>query len=61
MLENDIGYLSLSEFAEVSYDQFRLQLNDLKEQGMKALIFDLRSNTGGDFDIEVKISDNFCP
>ena len=61
MLENDIGYLSLSEFAEVSYDQFRLQLNDLKEQGMKALIFDLRSNTGGDFDIAVKIADKFCP
>ncbi|MBQ7564422.1 MAG: S41 family peptidase [Lachnospiraceae bacterium] len=61
MLENDIGYLSLSEFAEVSYDQFRLQLNSLKEQGMKALIFDLRSNTGGDFDIAVKIADKFCP
>ena len=61
MLEDDIGYLSLSEFAEVSYDQFRLQLNQLKEQGMKALIFDLRSNTGGDFDVAVKIADKFCP
>ena len=61
MLEDDIGYLSLSEFAEVSYDQFRLQLNQLKEKGMKALIFDLRSNTGGDFDIAVKIADKFCP
>ncbi len=61
MLTDDIGYLSLSEFASVSYDQFRLQLNELKKQGMKALVFDLRSNTGGDFDIAVKIADKFCP
>ncbi|MCR4656295.1 MAG: S41 family peptidase [Lachnospiraceae bacterium] len=61
MISDDIGYLSLSEFASVSYDQFRLQLNDLMEQDMKALIFDLRSNTGGDFDIAVKIADKFCP
>lgn len=61
MLTDDIGYLSLSEFAAVSYDQFRLQLNDLKKKGMKGLIFDLRGNTGGDFDIAVKIADKFCP
>ncbi len=61
MLTDEIGYLSLTEFAEVSYDQFRLQLNDLSKQGMKALVFDLRSNTGGDFDIAVKIADKFCP
>ncbi len=61
MLDNNIGYISLTEFAAVSYDQFRLHLNELKDQGMKALIFDLRSNTGGDFDIAVKIADKFCP
>ena len=47
MLENDIGYIQLTEFDEVTIEQFNLAVEDLTAQGMKRLIFDLRDNGGG--------------
>lgn len=47
MLENNIGYIQLTEFDEVTVEQFNLAVEDLKAQGMKSLIFDLRDNGGG--------------
>lgn len=47
MLEDEIGYLAISEFKDPTYQQFHEALEDLKSQGMKGLIVDLRNNTGG--------------
>ena len=47
MKENQIGYIRVSEFDEVTYDQFKNALDDLENQGMKGLVIDLRSNPGG--------------
>lgn len=47
MLEDEIGYLAISEFKEPTYQQFHEALEDLKAQGMKGLVVDLRNNTGG--------------
>lgn len=47
MLENGIGYIQITEFDEVTEDQFAEALAECKGNGMKALILDLRSNPGG--------------
>lgn len=47
MLENNTGYIAVSEFTEATTDQFTDALNSLSDQGMETLIIDLRSNPGG--------------
>ena len=47
MLDDNIGYIAVSEFDVVTYDQYAEALEDLKEQGMNGLIVDLRNNPGG--------------
>lgn len=43
----DIGYIQIAEFSEGTYDEFVKALTDLQSQGMKAVIYDVRSNPGG--------------
>ena len=50
MKENQIGYIRVSEFDTVTYDQFKEALDDLEKQGMQGLIVDLRNNPGGSLD-----------
>lgn len=50
MKEDNIGYLSVSEFDKVTYDQFSEALDSLEEQGMEGLVIDLRNNPGGNLD-----------
>lgn len=61
MKENQIGYIALSEFDEVSTEQFRAALEDLEKQGMKGLVVDLRNNPGGMLTVVVDILDMFLP
>ncbi len=61
MLNANTGYIRLTRFAETSYDEFMKAADTLREQGMKKLVFDLRSNGGGLLDAAVKICDEFLP
>lgn len=47
MKDSQIGYISVSEFDSVTYDQFEEALNELDSQGMQGLVIDLRGNPGG--------------
>ncbi|MBQ4206015.1 MAG: S41 family peptidase [Bacteroidales bacterium] len=47
MIDKKIGYIKLDRFAKESVEEFEAALADLKKQGMKSLIFDLRGNGGG--------------
>lgn len=47
MMENHIGYLQITEFEEVTSEQFRTAMEDLRSQGMEKLVIDLRDNPGG--------------
>lgn len=59
-MENDsIGYISLLRFARNSVDEFRKAVRELKKQGMKSLILDLRGNTGGYLDIAWGMANEF--
>ncbi len=57
MLENDIGYISLSSFNEGSGNKFSSELDTLISNGAKSIIFDLRGNSGG-YAIEAEIIAN---
>ena len=59
MLNNKTGYLSLSRFSETTYDEVSDALNNLKNDGMKQLIFDLRGNPGGLLNQAVDVADLF--
>ena len=61
MLEDHIGYLSVSEFDSVTYNQYVKGLNDLQGQGMKALVVDLRGNPGGNLNTVCDILDLMLP
>ena len=59
MYNSETGYLSLSRFSETTYDEVNKSLADLKAQGMKQLILDLRNNPGGLLNQAVDISNLF--
>ncbi|WP_370749126.1 S41 family peptidase [Eubacterium sp.] len=56
-----IGYIQITQFEEVTYDQFKEALDDLKKQGMKSVIFDLRNNPGGLYDTVCEMLDDLLP
>lgn len=47
MVDEEVGYLAIYDFTEITYEQFHSHMEGLEEQGMTRLIVDLRSNTGG--------------
>ncbi|MBR3527527.1 MAG: PDZ domain-containing protein [Bacteroidales bacterium] len=59
MLNDTTGYIKLSKFARTSYLEFLEAASDLRKQGMKRLIFDLRDNTGGYLDQALLLSNEF--
>jgi len=54
-----IGYIRITNFAEKTSEQFESALDELEKQGMRALIVDLRYNTGGYLQSAVDICDKF--
>ncbi len=61
MKEDGIGYLQITEFDDVTTEQFYKAYDDLNAQGMKAMILDLRSNGGGNLDTVLKIGERMLP
>ncbi len=47
MVSDTTGYIWIKDFDEIAVDQFKEALADLRSQGMKDMIIDLRTNTGG--------------
>lgn len=61
MMDGQIGYLSVSEFDSVTYDQYQKALEDLEGQGMKGLVVDLRNNPGGNLNTVCDMLDLMLP
>lgn len=61
MLSESIGYISFSQFTEDCSKDVRHAVIDLKRQGMKSLVFDLRGNGGGSLSEAVEILNMFLP
>lgn len=61
MKEDKIGYIIVSGFETVTYNQFESALNDLNAQGMEALVIDLRNNPGGNLSTVCEMLDLILP
>jgi len=61
MLPDKIGYVTISEFDEITVTQFDAAIDDLEKQGMKALVVDVRNNPGGLLTSVVRILDRILP
>lgn len=61
MKDNGVGYINLSSFTENCSKDVRRAFMDLKQKGMKSLIFDLRGNGGGSESEAVNIINMFVP
>lgn len=55
------GYIKISNFNDSTPGQFKDAVELLKEEGAKALIFDLRNNGGGTLDSVLEILDYLLP
>ncbi|RYE19991.1 MAG: S41 family peptidase [Sphingobacteriales bacterium] len=56
---DNIGYVKISKFASTTDADFRKALADLKIQGMKKLVLDLRGNGGGYLNTATALADEF--
>lgn len=61
MLDGQIGKIQITTFSERTYTELVSHINELKKQGMKGLILDLRQNPGGLLDQAIDISSLFVP
>ncbi len=50
MKDSQVGYIRVTEFDKVTYEQFQDALAALDKEGMQGLVIDLRSNPGGNLD-----------
>jgi carboxyl-terminal processing protease len=57
MLDPQTAFIKVERFSESTYDEFKGHLSDLKKQGAKRLVLDLRGNPGGYKDRAEKMVD----
>jgi carboxyl-terminal processing protease len=61
ILTDGIGYIRITQFNEPTADEFEKALVKLEDQGMNALIIDLRNNPGGLLESARKVASKFVP
>ena len=57
MLDGGIGYISISNFENPTYDDFMKALKEIEGQGARGLVIDLRDNGGGLVTSCIKVAD----
>lgn len=57
--ENRVGYIVISQFTENTGDELVSTLQELRKEGMKGLVLDLRDNPGGELGSAIKVADQF--
>lgn len=61
MMNKEIGYIVINKFGETTYTEMMTGLAKLSKEGMKKLIVDLRSNTGGYLGAVIQMVNEFLP
>lgn len=61
MMDKTTGYIHVSHFAETTASEFHAALLQLKQEGMKHLILDLRNNGGGILESALQMADELLP
>lgn len=59
ILDDTLGYMKITSFDEITYEDFKADLNELEKRGVEGLIIDLRNNPGGLLNICADIADEF--
>ena len=59
MLDDQTGYVRAIRFSATTSEELEAAINDLRTQGMKRMIFDLRGNSGGYLNQAIEVSDKF--
>ncbi len=59
LLKGNVGYLKIDQFAYETSRDLRAKVSELKKQGAKAWVLDLRYNPGGLLDQAIRVSDLF--
>ena len=57
VIQEDIGYIRLTAFDNLTYEDFMKALMDIQSEGVKGIVLDLRSNPGGLLNVSVDIAD----
>ncbi|WP_298878379.1 S41 family peptidase [uncultured Polaribacter sp.] len=61
MIDQETGYIILTRFNNKASSEVKKAFRKLKKEGMKKLVFDLRSNPGGSLLESIRISNFFLP
>ena len=61
MIEKNTGYVKVNQFGRTTYDEFITALGNLKEEGAKRYIVDLRGNGGGYMEMAILMANEFLP
>ena len=61
MIDDEVGYISFIKFNDMASSRVKEAFEDLKAQGMKKLILDVRGNPGGLLNEAVEITNYFIP
>jgi carboxyl-terminal processing protease len=59
MINKEIGYVRIDDFAEHTEEELSESLNDMQAKGMKRLVLDLRNNPGGQLDQAIRMVNLF--
>ena len=61
MIEKNIGYVRVNQFGRTTYDEFMTALTNLKSEGARRYIVDLRGNGGGYMEMAIYMANEFLP
>jgi carboxyl-terminal processing protease len=61
LIDDRTGYIKVSRFAQKTFEEFSIALDDLKQRGMQRLILDLQNNPGGYMNQAIDMADAFLP
>ena len=61
MLDDNMAYIQVTEFEDVSVKQFQNALTEARGEGMKGMILDLRGNPGGSLNAVVEMAKMLLP
>ena len=61
MLDKTTGYIKVNQFGFKTYDEFLYGLNQLKQEGAKRYVIDLRGNGGGYMERAILMANEFLP
>jgi carboxyl-terminal processing protease len=61
MADKNTGYVRLTKFSATTGEELVKSMKELKQEGAKSLILDLRGNSGGYLEEAINVADEFLP